>query len=330
MVGEIVSVRRSITLPHETARRLLFLSGVAFLLAFPFMGAGEFTTTLLTEGLILGIWAMSLDLLVGFTGLVTFGHAAGFGLGAYAAGYFAQHVSSEFLVVLAVADAVVASIAFLTGFVVSCISGVAFAIVTLAISQVLLQIGVAWVSVTGGMDGLIGVPVPKLFGRTVESGENFYLMVAVILILVYLALVRLASSPFGRTLQAIRLSEQRAAAIGINVHLHKWAIFVISWLVAGIAGTLLVFMKAGTTPMVFNWYELGYVLAVTIFGGLGTLLGPVVGAIIVTFVHDQVITLLKAWQLVFGLAFVLAVIFLPKGLAGVAIRIWSLLWKTRF
>ena len=330
MTEEIASVPRSVTLPKETATRLLFLAGVALLLAVPYMGVGEFKITLLTEGLILGIWAMSLDLLVGFTGLVTFGHAAGFGLGAYAAGYFAQHVSSEFLVVLAVAEAVVASVALLTGFVVNRISGVAFAIVTLAISQVLLQIGIAWVSVTGGMDGLIGVPLPKLFGVTVEFGRSFYLMAAVILVLVYLALVRLVNSPFGRTLQAIRLSEQRAAAIGIDVHLHKWAVFVISWLVAGVAGTLLVFMKAGTTPMVFNWYQSGYVLAVTIFGGLGTLLGPVIGGVIVTFVHDQVSTLFQAWEFVFGLAFVLSVIFFPTGLAGLAIRIWSRLWNTRF
>jgi branched-chain amino acid transport system permease protein len=329
MVEQALSAPRLSTLSKTGATRLLFALGVVLLLAFPSLGFGEFTTTLVTEALILGIWAMSLDLLVGFTGLVTFGHTAGFGLGAYAAGYFAQHVTSEFTLVLLVAEVVVISVAVIAGFIVSRISGVAFAIVTLAISQVLLQIGVAWVPVTGGMDGLIGVPLPKLFGRTVESGESFYLMVAVFLILIYLALLRLTNSPFGRTLQAIRLSEHRSAAIGINVHLHKWVVFVISWTVAGIAGTLLVFMKAGTTPLVFNWYESGYILVVTIFGGLGTLLGPAIGAVIVTLARDQLITLLQAWQLVFGLAFVLAVIFFPAGLAGVGVRIWSHLWKTR-
>ncbi len=329
MVEQALSAPRLSTLSKTGATRLLFALGVVLLLAFPFLGFGEFTTTLVTEALILGIWAMSLDLLVGFTGLVTFGHTAGFGLGAYAAGYFAQHVTSEFTIVLLVAEVVVISVAVIMGFIVSRISGVAFAIVTLAISQVLLQIGVAWVPVTGGMDGLIGVPLPKIFGRAVESGESFYLMVAVILILIYLALLRLTNSPFGRTLHAIRLSEHRSAAIGINVHLHKWVVFVISWIVAGIAGTLLVFMKAGTTPLVFNWYESGYILVVTIFGGLGTLLGPAIGAVIVTLARDQLITLLQAWELVFGFAFVLAVIFFPEGLAGVGVRIWSHLWKTR-
>jgi branched-chain amino acid transport system permease protein len=90
-----------------------------------------------------------------------------------------------------------------------------------------------------------------------------------------------------------------------------------------------VFMKAGTTPMVFNWYESGYVLVVTIFGGLGTLLGPLAAAIIVTFLHDRLTTLFQAWQLVFGLVFVLAVIFFPAGLAGLVTQLGSQLWKTR-
>ena len=323
MAEQTILVPNAPMFSKERVARVLLLLAAAGLLAFPIMGAGEFATTLMTEALILGIWAMSLDLLVGYTGLVAFGHAAGFGLGAYTAGYFAQHVTSEFLFVVPVAEAAVVLVALLTGFVVSRISGVAFAIVTLAISQVLLQIGVAWTPVTGGMDGLIGVPLPKIFGNTLETGWSFFLLVAVILILVYGALFRLTRSPFGRTLHAIRVSEQRAAAIGINVHLHKWAVYVISWSVAGLAGILLVFMKAGTTPMVFNWYESGYVLIVVIFGGLGTLLGPLVGAIIVTFLHDQLTTLFKAWQLIFGLVFVVAVIFFPTGLAGIAGQIGS-------
>ena len=168
MAEQTILVPNAPMFSKERVARVLLLLAAAGLLAFPIMGAGEFATTLMTEALILGIWAMSLDLLVGYTGLVAFGHAAGFGLGAYTAGYFAQHVTSEFLFVVPVAEAAVVLVALLTGFVVSRISGVAFAIVTLAISQVLLQIGVAWTPVTGGMDGLIGVPLPKIFGNTLE------------------------------------------------------------------------------------------------------------------------------------------------------------------
>lgn len=331
MAREIEPARRAVILLRGGARaRLVFLLCALLLLAFPFVGAGAFTTTLLTEALILGIWAMSLDVLVGFTGLVTFGHAAGFGLAAYAAGYFAQSVSSDLLIAMAVAQAVVLGVALPIGFVVSRLSGVAFAIITLAISQVLLQVGVAWVPVTGGMDGLIGVPLPTLLGQTVDPGQGFYVMTVATLIVTYLGLDRLVNSPFGRALQAVRSSEQRAAAIGINVRLHKWAAFVISWSVAGIAGTLLVFMKAGTTPRIFHWYESGNVLAMTILGGLGTLFGPVVGAIVFVFLRDHVTTLFKAWQFSFGLVFVLAVLFLPSGLAGLATSLTRRLWRTRF
>lgn len=329
MAKIITAERRAFTIPRERGTWLLFVLFAAFALAFPFLGAGAFVTTLLTEALIFAIWAMSLDLLVGFTGLISFGHAAGFGVAAYAAGYFAREVSPEFLIAFAVAEVTVVAVALATGFVATRVSGVAFAIMTLAISQVLFQIAVAWRPITQGMDGLIGVPLPRLLGRTVSPGRDFYLLTAVLLLVVYLVLRRLVDSPFGRTLRAIRSNEERAAAIGINVRLHKWAAFVISWFVAGVAGTLLVFMKAGTTPMTLHWSESGNVLAMTIFGGLGTLLGPVAGAIGFVFLRDEFTTRFQAWQFFFGLAFILAVIFLPTGLAGITTRLWDRLWPAR-
>lgn len=319
----IVFERRVVALSRERWWQVVLALSSGLLLAFPFLGAGAFTTTLLTESLILAIWAMSLDLLVGFTGLVSFGHAAGFGLATYAAGYFAREVSADFVLVFAIAQVVTMIVAVPAGFVATRVSGIAFAIISLAIAQVLFQVAVAWRSVTQGMDGLVGVPLPRLFGRTVNSGTEFYLLTAVLVVVVYVALRWLVDSPFGRTLQAIRSNEKRAAAIGINVPLHKWLAFVISWSGAGVAGTLLVFMKAGTTPMVLHWTESGNVLAMTIFGGLGTLLGPVVGAIGFVFLHDEFTTRFQAWQFAFGLVFVLVVIFFPGGLAGIAGRFWS-------
>jgi branched-chain amino acid transport system permease protein len=302
---------------------------VAGLLAVPFLGVAPFTVTLLTEALIFAIWAMSLDLLVGYTGLVTFGHAAAFGLAAYAAGWFAREVTADFLLALVTAEMVVVAVAATTGFVATRVSGVAFAIISLAIAQVLFQIAVAWRAVTQGMDGLVGVPLPRLAGLTVGVGRDFYLLTAVALIVVYAALRWLVDSPFGRTLHAIRTNEARAAGIGINVRLHKWLAFVISWAVAGVAGTLLVFMKAGTTPMALHWSESGNVLAMAIFGGLGTLLGPVIGALAFVFLRDELTTRLQSWQLAFGLVFVLVVLAFPSGLAGVAARARITRWARR-
>ena len=301
----------------------------ACLLAVPFLGVAPFTVTLLTEALIFAIWAMSLDLLVGYTGLVTFGHAAAFGLAGYAAGWFAREIAADFFLALAAAEAVVVVVAAATGFVATRVSGVAFAIISLAIAQVLFQIAVAWRAVTQGMDGLVGVPLPSLFGVTLGPGRDFYLLTAATVVTIYAALRWLVDSPFGRTLHAIRTNEARAAAIGIDVRLHKWLAFVVSWAIAGFGGTLLVFMKAGTTPMSLHWSESGNVLAMAIFGGLGTLVGPVIGAVAFVFLRDEFTTRFQAWQLAFGLVFVLVVLAFPSGLVGVAARLRSSVWARR-
>lgn len=301
----------------------------ALLAALPFLGTPAFTITLLTEGLIFAIWAMSLDVLVGYTGLVTFGHAAAFGLAGYVAGYFARAVTGDFLVALLVAELVTISLAMAVGFVATRVAGVAFAIISLCIAQVLFQIAIAWRSVTDGMDGMVGVPLPKILGLRIGAGSDFYLLTLGCVVVVYLVLVTIVNSPFGRTLHAIRTNEDRAASIGINVRLHKWLAFVISWAVAGIAGTLMVFLKAGTTPMTLHWTESGNVLIMAIFGGLGTLLGPIVGAVSFVFLRDEFTTRFQAWQLAFGFVFVFVVLAFPTGLAGVASKLWGLVWRTR-
>jgi branched-chain amino acid transport system permease protein len=314
---------------RDISARILLAVAIMLLTALPFLGVPPFTITLLTEALIFAIWAMSLDLLVGYTGLVTFGHAAAFGLAGYAAGYFALEVSNDFFVALLVAEAVVGVVALTTGYVATRVSGIAFAILSLCIAQVLFQVAVVWRSVTQGMDGLVGVPLPRIFGVTLGAGAPFYLLTLACVVAAYLGLARLVDSPFGATLRAIRSSEDRAEAVGINVRLHKWIAFVISWAVAGLAGTLMVFMKAGTTPMSLHWSESGNVLVMGIFGGIGTLLGPVVGAISFVFLRDEFTTRFSAWQLAFGLVFVVVVLAFPAGLAGVFSRVWNALWRAR-
>jgi len=311
------------------ASALAAVAAAGLLAVLPFLGAAPFTITLLTEALIFAIWAMSLDLLVGYTGLVTFGHAAAFGLGSYAAGYFAREVTADFLASLLVAQVVVVAVALTIGFVATRVSGVAFAIISLCIAQVLFQVAVAWRSVTEGMDGLVGVPLPKLLGLTVDAGTEFYLLTILIVLAVYVGLSRLVESPFGRTLQAIRTNEDRAAAIGINVRLHKWLAFILSWAIAGIGGTLMVFMKAGTTPMSLHWSESGNVLVMAIFGGLGTLFGPLIGAVAFVFLRDEFTTRFEAWQFAFGLVFVVVVLAFPTGLAGIITHVWRSLWRAR-
>jgi branched-chain amino acid transport system permease protein len=324
---------RAIATKAEAQKRrataLLIVAGAGLLALLPFVGVAPFTITLLTEALIFAIWAMSLDLMTGYTGMLTFGHAAGFGLGSYAAGYFAREVTADLVASLLVAELVILTVALPIGFVAIRLSGAAFAIVSLCIAQVFFQIAVAWRSVTEGMDGLVGVPLPTLLGVTINAGTEFYLLTVVIAVAVFLGLRQLVASPFGRTLGAIRTNEDRAAAIGINVWLHKWLVFVISWAIAGIGGTLMVFMKAGTTPMSLYWIESGNVLIMAIFGGLGTLFGPIIGATAFVFLRDTLTTSFEAWQLAFGVVFVIVVLIFPSGLAGIASRLWMLPWRAR-
>ena len=314
---------------QRRATAILIVVGAVLLAVLPFVGVPPFTITLLTEALIFAIWAMSLDLMTGYTGMLTFGHAAGFGLGAYGAGYFAREVTADFFASLVVAELVIVFVALSIGFVAIRLSGAAFAIFSLCITQVFFQIAVAWRSVTEGMDGLVGVPLPKILGATIHVGTEFYLLTLLIAATVCLGLRQLVVSPFGRTLGAIRANEDRAAAIGINVRLHKWLVFVVSWAIAGIGGTLMVFMKAGTTPMSLYWIESGNVLIMTIFGGLGTLLGPIIGAISFVFLRDALTTRFEVWQLAFGVVFVVVVLIFPSGLAGIVTRVWRLLWQPR-
>ena len=326
----VVQGARDWGLPSRLYRVALPLLLVALLAALPFIGASPFTITLLTEAMIFAIWAMSLDLLVGYTGLVSFGHAAAFGLASYAAGYFAREVTSDFVAALMVAEIIVLAVAAALGAVVTRVSGIAFAIISLCIAQVLFTIAVVWRSVTNGMDGMVGVPLPTVGGITIGVGAPFYLLTALCLVAVYAALLKLVDSPFGRTLHAIRTNEERAASIGINIHLHKWIAFMLSWMVAGLAGTLMVYLKAGTTPMSLHWTESGNVLIMVIFGGIGTLLGPIIGSTVFVFARDEFTTRFQAWQFVFGLVFVLVVLAFPTGLAGALHRLWSLLWRARW
>jgi branched-chain amino acid transport system permease protein len=323
-VRDIYRVIQQSTMWRSAAPSLALVATLALL---PYILISQFTATLLTEAMIFAIWAMSLDLLVGYVGLVSFGHAAAFGLAGYAAGYFAREVTSDFLVVLLAAELVVAVTATALGFIVTHVSGIAFAVISLCIAQVLFTIAVVWRQVTNGMDGMVGVPLPKLAGITIGAGNGLYLLTAFCLVAVYLALVRLVDSPFGRTLHAIRTNEERAASIGIDVHLHKWIAFVLSWIIAGLAGTLMVFLKAGTTPMALHWSESGNVLIMVIFGGMGTLLGPIIGSTVFVFARDEFTTRFQAWQFVFGLVFVIVVLAFPSGLVGVFNRVRTAVWR---
>lgn len=309
--------------------------------------------TLLPGLLVYAIFAMSLDLLLGYTGIASLGHAAFFGLGAYGAGILATKLSQDFLPATLLAVVLAAFGALLIGAVAIRARGVYLLMLTLALAQVLWAAADKAVWLTGGSDGLTGVPKPKLpfleslFGRSLSDPLGLYWLLVLCFLLALGLLVLIVHSGFGRVLVGIRENEARMRAIGYNTYAYKLAAFVIAGALAGLAGALFVFTRGGLTPQQVYWTTSGEVLIMVIVGGAGTLLGPAFGAALIlalenltavpllreliagsalpeflragyqgTPLQATVEELAKRRLLVLGVVFILFVLFARQGLAG--------------
>ena len=311
---------------RRVAALLLIAAGIGLFVA-PFAGVSGYNLFLLNKALAFGLWAMGLDLLVGYTGLMSFGHVAWLGMGAYAAGYIARDVTSDIFIALLVCVGVVGIGSLIGGFIATRVSGVAFAIITLAIAAT-VYLGVTRLppDFVGGRTGLFGVPLPTIFGKTIEAGTEFYLATAALVVVVFLAMRFLVRTPFGHSLLAIKGNEERAKFIGINVRAHAWVVFVLASVVSGLGGAMLGFLQGGMSTMEFQWLRSADVLIMLLLGGMGTLYGPVAGAILFTFLFDRLSSEFPGeWQIYLGLSFAAVVLFLPGGIAGSLSRLWSMI-----
>ena len=236
--------------------------------------------TLLTEALILGLFAMSLDLMVGYTRLISFGHAAAYGLGAYACGWLLLHTSVPMLFAIPLAALLAGVIAIGVAWVCTQASGVSFSMLTLAFAQLLYAVAYKWTSVTGGSDGLAGIPRrPGPFAlHLFVSRDGFYYLTLLVLLAAFLFCSALVRSPFGAVLRGIRENEAKTQALGYNTRGYKIAIVALSYALGGVAGALYApFAGFANTELLF-WLLSGQVLIMVIIGGAGTLIGPILGA----------------------------------------------------
>ncbi len=278
-------------------------------------------TALLAEVLVFGLYGLAFDVMLGYTGILSLGHSAFFGVPSYIAGLLLVYVSPS--IWLAVPAAVAGGV--LTAFVLGGLAlrkrGVYFAMLTLALSQVFYYIVRMWREVTGGDDGLSGIPRLRL---TLPWGEiplskntfNTYWFIMVVVLLSALAIRRLLRSPLGRAMQAVRDNEQRAASCGLNVQGIRMAAILISGFFAGLAGALLTVLIEIAPIENVHWSMSGTVVILTLFGGSGTFLGPFVGAATFLWLKDFVSRTFAYWEMVVGGLFVLIVIFLPDGIVG--------------
>ena len=293
--------------PAIGAAALLGVAGAPWLLSSYYVG-------LLTQALIYAIFAMSLDLLLGYTGLPSLGHAAYFGVAAYTLGLLALRAGMSFWAALPWALGAAAAAGALFALLAIRTRGAYFLMITLALGQVLWGIAFRWRSVTGGEDGLSGLPRPALRAWALPAGPaGYHLFVLAVFLLAALALAVLVRSPFGLALQGVRASESRMEALGYNVWLYKYLAFVLAAALAGLAGVLFGAYTGFVSPADLSIVTSARALLMVILGGAGTLVGPAVGAAAILFLESWVSTQLERWLSVLGAIYILAVVFCPAG-----------------
>jgi branched-chain amino acid transport system permease protein len=301
--------------------RWVLAAVVAVLLLVP-QGIGTlysaYYVNLLTWVLIFGLFAMALDVSLGYGGLVSFGHAAFFGSGAYAALLVLKHVVFSLpacLLAGVVAGGVVAAV---VAYFAVASRGVYLAMLTFAFAQLLYESSIKWVNFTGGSDGLPGPGRPPLVlgpvSITLSDREQLYYLVVGFVVIGYVVARRIVGSPFGAALIAVRENEARAAAIGIDVVRHKRLALVASGALSGLAGALFALFQNFVSPETLFWAMSGEVVIMALLGGLGTLYGGMIGAVIAVGFREILSTYTENWLVFLGALYVLCVMFFPQGL----------------
>jgi branched-chain amino acid transport system permease protein len=309
----------------QTLAMLLRIKGVAPMLAtllvfaslplwikavglYPYLGV---------EVMIWIIYALGFNLLLGYAGLPSFGHGAFFGVGAYAFGLCQLNFSADLWVCLAAAVLAGALAGALVAGFISHRRGIYYALLTIAFGQIFWFVAIKWHSVTRGEDGLLNIKRAAAFGVPLDRLENLYYFCFAVFAVVLVLLWRLVRSPFGRVLNAIKQNETRARFVGYNVWLYKWLAFVISTLVAGLAGGLFALAQQSAYPNVMSLHQSGFVVMMALVGGgLVSFWGPVIGAGLFFLARDLLGAYTEAWLLWYGLLFMAIVLFRPEGLAG--------------
>lgn len=293
----------------------------ALLALAPFLVRGDYYVQLCTEILIASLLAVSLNFLIGFTGLVSLGHAVYLGVGAYAFALTTKSVYPSMWAGLTTAGASCALLAWFMGVFCVRLAGLYFAMLTLAFSQVVYTVVYYWRGVTGGDDGMLGIPkpeigVPGMFSVSMEPFANFYYFVLIVVAAFILLAWRIANSPFGRVLQAIRENPERVEFIGLPVRRYKLIAFVVAGTLGGFAGGLYAAFQGYISPDLLYWTQSGEIVLMTILGGMYSFLGPAVGAGMLLFIRDTVLNFMEYWRIVVGGILVLLVLFLPGGILG--------------
>lgn len=305
---------------HFFTHPLVRIAPFILLLFLPSL-VGRYYQYLSSQIFIAALMAMAFNLLLGTTGLLSFGQAAFFGVGAYTVGLLMTKAGFGTLSALGLSVVTSAAAAGIVGFFCVRLTGVHFAMLTLAFGQLIFTIAFKWYSFTGGDNGIQGIPVRaislgKLFTIELGSTTAMYYFVLAIVGLAVLVLRRIRSSPYGEVLKSIRENGQRASYLGINVKLYQWTAFVVAGAFTGLAGGLYAFMERSISPELIYWTKSAEPVLMTIIGGIYSFIGPAVGAVIYILLNSYLVVWTENWSLVLGLVLLTLVLLLPGGVVG--------------
>lgn len=270
--------------------------------------------------LIYGFLAASIDLLMGPAGLTSFGHAAFFGGAAYTVGVLTTRMAAPFPVATAAGLATAILMAATFGLLVSHLRGDQFLLATLALGMVVWGGAYRWVSMTGGDNGVPGIPRPSLAGISFAEPRAMYYLALALFILALLAVAALKRSPLGYSLLGVRENEARLRSLGYNVWLHKYLGFVISGFIAGVGGVLYAYYNGFVSPVDVHITTSVQGVLMVILGGTGTPLGPLVGSVVVVVIRDLLSAYTERWMTVLGVLYVVVMLYVPAGLSGLVGR----------
>lgn len=294
-----------------------WLAPAAAVVALPALGLAADQLLLANLILIYAIFALGYDLAFGVTGLLSLGHAAFFGVGGYALANLTLRLHWPFEPALLAAGLLGAALAAAMGFLALRLTGIFFALITLAFGQLCSIIASTRAkALTGGIDGISGVPRPHLMGLEFSDDRLFLYYNGVVFLALLLVAARLRASPFGQVLAGIRLNAPRIEQLGWRANRFRIAAFTISGFYAGTAGALLASLLFYVSPQTMNWTTSGDVLIMCILGGVGTLLGPVLGVAVVEILRDELGRVTEYWYGLLGVIFVAATIWMPGGIVG--------------
>lgn len=296
--------------------RVFYIATLLVLLILPFILGGTYYTNLASQILIAAIFAMSLNLLVGYAGLTSLGHAGYLGLAAYISSWLTVKLGWSHASTAAIAIVSTTVIAGIFGLIALRATGISFLMITLAFGQILWGLAYRWASVTGGDNGISGITRPSPFGIDFGEASHFYYFTLFVFLLVWAAIAILVRSPFGATIRGTKDQPRRMSALGFNVWFIRWITFTACGFFGAIGGMMYVYYHQFISPHSLSLANSAEMLLMVIAGGAGTLLGPVIGAALVMLLKNVASQYVDHWVTLLGLVFIFIVMFIPGGIVS--------------